>query len=143
MEKTLDTSHCFNLAMRKSSRLITQFYEGRLSEVGLKSGQFSILRAIRALKETTNKDLQKVLVLDQTTLSRNLKPLIREEYLQLSANPDDARVKHISLTKKGKALYKKALPIWEKAQQDIVDKMGERDAKKILSQADSFVEMLG
>ncbi len=77
----MDNNLCFNLAMRKSSRLITQFYQERLSKIDLKIGQFSILRAVKFKKETSNKELQSILVLDQTTLTRNLKPLIRDGYL--------------------------------------------------------------
>ena len=82
----MDNHHCFQLAIRKSSRLITQFYQERLSGVGLKVGQFSILRAVNFRKQTSNKELQTILELDQTTLTRNLKPLIRDGYLTLSTN---------------------------------------------------------
>ncbi len=128
--------------MRKSSRLITQFYEDRLSAVDLKSGQFSILRAVSYLKQTSNKELQRVLVLEQTTLSRNLKPLFRDGYLKLSADSNDARIKLISLTTTGKALYDMAEPIWQKAQNDLEEKLGSEELKNILSLADSFVKAL-
>ncbi len=140
---SMNTDHCFNLAMRKSSRLITQFYEERLKHVGLKVGQFSILRAVYFKKETTNKDLQQILVLDQTTLSRNLKPLFRDLYLQTSSDPNDARLKNISLTTKGKDLYEEALPIWQQAQQDIVSKLGNKQAGQIQDLAEKFVKVLG
>lgn len=128
--------------MRKSSRLITQFYEDRLSEVGLKSGQFSILRAVSFLKQTSNKELQRVLVLDQTTLSRNLKPLFRDGYLKLNADSNDARIKLISLTTTGNELYEKAEPIWQKAQDDLERKLGSDEVQNILTLADSFVKAL-
>jgi len=128
--------------MRKSSRLINQFYETRLSELNLKSGQFSILRAVNYKQPTTNKELQGILVLDQTTLTRNLKPLFRDGYLKLSVNPDDARVKLISHTAEGKALYDRAIPIWQKAQEDLADKLGETEAKNILSLSQSLVKAL-
>lgn len=139
----MDNSLCFNLAMRKSSRLITQFYEGRLSKVGLKSGQFSILRAVNYKKQTTNKELQTLLVLDQTTLSRNLKPLFRDGFLALTTDQNDKRIKIISLTAEGINLYQDALPLWERAQHDIQTKLGKEQAENILSLADSFVKALG
>ncbi|AAZ27183.1 transcriptional regulator, MarR family [Colwellia psychrerythraea 34H] len=138
----MTTPYCFNLAMRKSSRLITQFYEDRLSAVGLKSGQFSILKAVSFLKQTSNKELQGILVLDQTTLSRNLKPLFRDGYLKLSPDSNDARVKLISLTTQGQALYEKADPLWQKAQDDLEKKLGSEEVKNILTLADSFVKAL-
>ena len=139
----MNTDYCFNLAMRKSSRLITQFYEERLKSVGLKVGQFSILRAVAFKNETTNKELQNILVLDQTTLTRNLKPLFRDNYLQVSPDPHDGRLKTIRLTTDGKNLYAQALPIWQQAQQDIVTKLGENKAQQIHELAAQFVKVLG
>jgi DNA-binding MarR family transcriptional regulator len=138
----METNVCFNLAMRKSNRLVNQFYEARLSELNLKSGQFSILRAVNFMQPTTNKELQGVLVIDQTTLTRNLKPLLRDGYLKLSADPNDARVKLISHTAQGKVLYESAIPIWKKAQEDIVEKLGEAEAKNILTLSQSLVKAL-
>ena len=128
--------------MRKSSRLVNQFYEARLSELNLKSGQFSILRAVNFKQPTTNKELQGILVIDQTTLTRNLKPLFRDGYLKLSADPDDARVKLISHTSQGKALYESALPIWKKAQEDIAEKLGQAEVNNILTLSQSLVKAL-
>jgi len=141
-ELTLQSTPCFNLAMRKSTRLITQFYEERLSSVGLKSGQFSILKAVSILKQTSNKELQGILVLDQTTLSRNLKPLFRDGYLQLNVDPSDARTKLISLTTTGISLYNQAEPVWQKAQNDLEKKLGTTELQSILTLADSFVKAL-
>jgi DNA-binding MarR family transcriptional regulator len=139
----MDTDICFNLSMRQSSRLITQFYEERLKRVGLKVGQFSILRAVTFTKQTTNRELQNILVLDQSTLTRNLKPLFRDDLLQTSVDPNDGRLKSISLTLKGKDLYEQALPIWEQAQQDIVKILGQQQAENIQKLAAQFVKTLG
>ncbi|MCU7844244.1 MAG: MarR family winged helix-turn-helix transcriptional regulator [Candidatus Thiodiazotropha sp. (ex Monitilora ramsayi)] len=136
----MENDICFNLAMRKSTRLITQFYERRFKAVDLKVGQFSILRATYLHRETTNKDLQGLLVLDQTTLSRNLKPLLRDGYLQIKPNVNDSRIKVISLTKAGKSLYKKALPIWAQAQEDVIQRLGVNNAKDVLNIADVFLD---
>ena len=142
MGNPLQTDFCFNLAMRKSSRLMTQFYNERLTVVGLKIGQFSILRAVDYLKETSNKELQGILIIDQTTLTRNLKPLFRDEFLQLNTNSADGRVKLISLSREGKELYRRALPIWRLAQKDICKMLGEPEAQRILSLSDSIVKTL-
>jgi len=128
--------------MRKSSRLITQFYDERFSPLGLKVGQFSILRVVDICKVTTNKELQHHLVIDQTTLSRNLKPLIRDGLLSLSIDPNDQRVKNICLSAEGRKLYQQALPLWHEAQQELCKKLGEDDAEKILSLSDAFVKAL-
>jgi len=128
--------------MRKSTRLITQFYEERLSTVGLKVGQFSILRATHYRKKTTNKELQSILVLDQTTLSRAIKPLIRDGLLTTSADEDDLRSKIISLTPQGEKTYLKALPLWQEAQKSLRKKLGDKETKNILDLSESFITKL-
>ena len=133
---------CFNLAMRKSTRIITQFYEERLAEVGLKVGQFTLLRAVHYRKKTTNKELQKILVLDQTTLSRNIKPLIRDGLLTITTDHQDQRSKIISLSTKGEITYQKALPIWRDIQQTLVEKLGSNEVSAILKLADCFTKKL-
>jgi DNA-binding MarR family transcriptional regulator len=93
-------------------------------------------------KQTTNKELQRILILGQTTLSRNLKPLLRDGFLELNVDPDDQRIKLISLTLKGKKLYQKALPLWQAAQLDIRKKFDQKELSQILTLSDSFVKEL-
>jgi DNA-binding MarR family transcriptional regulator len=75
-------------------------------------------------------------------LSRNLKPLFRDGFLSLSVDPDDQRIKLISLTSKGKNLYQKALPLWQAAQLDIRKKFDKEELSQILALPDSFVKEL-
>jgi DNA-binding MarR family transcriptional regulator len=138
-EYIMETEYCYNLAMRKATRLINQLYQERFTTLGLKVGQFSIIRAVHHLKETTNSQLQGVLVLDQTTLSRNLKPLVRDGILQLRADANDQRVKKVSLSAEGQALYQQALPLWQAAQAEFKAKLGEQKAKQLLSLSDSVI----
>ena len=130
---SLEFEICYNFSLRKATRLLTQFYESRLADFGLKVGQFSILRAVSLLKETTNKELQKRLVINQTTLTRNLKPLIRDGLLSLSTDIDDQRIKLIRLTESGNELYKRALPSWIETQREVAKKIGSEDVDKILT----------
>lgn len=133
---------CYNLSMRKACRIINQFYEGRLSAAGIKVGQFSILRSVFFTKETTNKELQKILVLEQTTLTRNLKPLFRDGLLSLTLDPEDKRIKKISLTPEGHKRYHQALPLWQNAQKEFNQKIGETICDNIFGMTKAFVKEL-
>jgi DNA-binding MarR family transcriptional regulator len=133
---------CYNLALRKSCRLINQFYEERLLTAGLKVGQFAIIRAIYLMKQTTNKRLQEALVLDQTTLSRNLKPLIRDGFLTLELHHQDKRIKIITLSECGLKKYQQALPLWKQAQEDLRNKIGEDESVNILNSSRLLVNKL-
>jgi DNA-binding MarR family transcriptional regulator len=122
---------CMNLSYRKANRVITQIYDHELAQVGLKCGQFSVLRAVRQLRQTTNAELQDLLVLEQTTLTRGLKPLIRDGYIKTEPGLDK-REKLLSLTPEGNELYIKADRKWQLAQDAVIRKLGRETAEQIL-----------
>ena len=133
---------CINLSYRKASRVISQIYDRELAEVGLKCTQFSILRAVRVLRQTTNMELQDQLVLEQTTLTRGLKPLIRDGYIKIEAGLDK-REKLLSLTTKGKDLYLKADKKWQLAQNAMIKKLGRKTTDQMLEMNESLVALRG
>ncbi len=132
--------HCLNLELRKANRVLTQIYDSFLSPVGLKTSQFSILRAIRYLKQTTNRDLQDVLVLDQTSLSRALKPLIRDGYVDVREGID-RRQKQLQLSASGKALFKEAEGLWMQAQKTVSSKLGQDAKNALLDVSEAVVKL--
>lgn len=132
---------CFNLKMRQANRVLTSHYDGYLRELGLTIAQFSILRTLSYMKQTSQKDLQEVLVLQQTTLTRNLKPLIRSGYIQTSPSPDDGRVTLVSLTDEGTELFKKACKKWKLAQENVSEKLGDKLSEQLLEVADAVIKL--
>ena len=131
---------CMNLSYRKASRVISQIYDRELAEIGLKCSQFSILRAIRHMRQTTNAELQELLVLEQTTLTRGLKPLIRDGYIKTEPGLDK-REKLLSLTAQGKDLYKKADKKWQRAQDAVVGKLGQGKSEQMLKLNETMVAL--
>ena len=130
---------CLNLALRKANRVMTQMYDDHLSSLGLRIGQFSILRVLHFSQPTNNKALQDILVLDQTTLTRNLKPLIRDGLVGVSPSAADGRIKELALTPEGEALYEEALPLWRKAQKQMQQGLGDGHVSELLSVTDAIV----
>ena len=120
-----------NLSYRKASRVISQIYDRELSACDIKCTQFSILRAIHILKRTTNAELQDQLALDQTTLTRGLKPLVRDGLIQVTTG-SDRRQKFLSLTPAGRDLHKRASKHWTVAQQQVRERLGEDTTQQII-----------
>lgn len=131
---------CFNLTLRKATRVMNRVYDQYLSPLELKVGQFSILRAAYILGETSNKQLQSILVLDQTTLTRNLKPLIRDGYL-LTQPGADRRQKVLCLSGAGREKYRQAELVWVEAQQEIYQKLGHELSQQLLDLSDTIVQL--
>jgi len=115
---------CIALSIRKADRVISQIYSDYLSPLGLKSTQFTVLRVLHILGSTTAKQMQEALVMEQATVSRALKPLIRDGYI-ISHEGSDKREKVLLLSKEGQALFNEGEKLWSQAQSHIRDRLGE------------------
>ncbi|MFQ5589440.1 MAG: MarR family winged helix-turn-helix transcriptional regulator, partial [Nitrospiria bacterium] len=113
---------CFNL--RKTTRAVTQYYDRMMKSTGLRGTQFTILATLAEAGTVPMTQLAKFLIMDRTTLTRNLRPLEKQGYLNI-ARGGDLRVRNIRLTDKGRKALEKAKPLWENAQENILNKLGE------------------
>jgi DNA-binding MarR family transcriptional regulator len=95
---------------------VTRLYDEELRSVGLRTTQYSLLRYLKCFGAVRQRDLGAATSLDETTLTRCLRPLIDAGWVK--ADPgDDRREKLVSLTGAGSAKLAKALPAWERAQE--------------------------
>lgn len=107
---------CLCTNLRMSARAITQIYDDVLRPSGLRTTQFSLLRAIERLGPVTFQRLSEALVLDQSTLPRSLRLLERAGYIKIEAGAD-RRERLASLTAGGEAAIRGAKPLWLQAQE--------------------------
>ncbi len=61
----------------------------------------------------------RLLSLDRTSLTAQLKPLTRRGLVESVANPDDGRSRRLKLTRKGRALLIRAFPLWNAAHAEL------------------------
>jgi DNA-binding MarR family transcriptional regulator len=105
------------------NRMITAIYDAALSEVGLKTSQFNLLVAVTNREESRPAELAKILEMDESTLSRNVERMCAKGWLRLE--PDHDRRSHlIRVTDKGLALIHKGYPAWQKAQEEVSQRVG-------------------
>src|SRR3974377_2227999 len=109
-----DECNCF--AVRSAARHVTQFYDQFLAPIGLRTTQFSILARLRRLGPMTINALAAELVMDRTTLGRNLQPLEREGLVAVVKGRADRRSREIRLTDAGAERLRAAVEGWIKAQ---------------------------
>ena len=117
------TANCTCLNLRKASRAVTKFYDDAFKPVGLRVTQFSLLAMVANRGPAGMKELAKLLVMDRTTLTRNLKPLIDQGFLEV-IECDDRRQRPIAITSRGRNRLAKALPLWREAQNRVVANLG-------------------
>lgn len=119
---------CNCLALRQASRHVTQFYDQLLASSGLRTTQFSILIRLRLAGPMTINALAKALVMDRTTLGRNILPLEREGLIDVVSGRADRRSKVLRLTKAGAARLRAARAGWTQAQAKFEAAFGGRRA---------------
>jgi DNA-binding MarR family transcriptional regulator len=112
----LKPSDCNCLAVRQAARHVTQFYDQFLAPSGLRTTQFSILAKLKRLGPMTINALAAEMVMDRTTLGRNILPLERDGLIAVKPGRSDRRRKELHLTDAGTARLAIAVKGWVQAQ---------------------------
>lgn len=115
---------------RKASRAVTQLFDTMLQPVGLRSTQLVILLGVAVHEPVSIASLARELVLDRTTLRRNLNPLEKAGLVQF-VHPPESRTSLVELTSKGRQMLSKSVPLWHRAQTRFVEAVGEKKWKEL------------
>src|ERR1044072_4927216 len=109
-------SECNCLAIRQAARHVTQLYDQLFAPAGLRATQFAILSRLRRDGPMTINALAAALVMDRTTLGRNILPLQRDGLIEVMTSPQDRRRRELRLTETGRAKHREAVERWAVAQ---------------------------
>ncbi|QWF15685.1 MarR family winged helix-turn-helix transcriptional regulator [Lysobacter capsici] len=133
-------SVCTCFRMRKLSRLMSQRYDQALAPAGVNLNQYSILRRTggqgRPLGEIAHE-----LGMDRSTLSRDLKPLVDAGWIEAVAG-EDARQRRLRLTRAGRKVIDRAMPLWRVAQDEIDRGLGVDGIALLHAQLDAAIAQL-
>ncbi len=111
------TCACFNV--RKAARAVTRLYNEILRPTGLRATQVTLLMAVASADAVTISQLAEILVMDRTTLARDLKPL-QEQGLVSVLPGGDRRTRWVQLTDAGRGKLDEVIPLWQQAQARII-----------------------
>lgn len=115
---------CVAFAARGLARRITQVYERHLESAGLTLPQFSLLNTVAAAEDGTPGALAQLAGLDPSTLTRNLQGLEKLGLVETATVEKDMRRRAVWLTEAGARKLAAAMPSWEKAQAEVMEKLG-------------------
>ncbi len=116
LEAQLKLQDCNCLAVRQAARHVTQFYDQFLAQAGLRTTQFSILARLRREGPMTINVLAAEMVMDRTTLGRNILPLERDGLIRIVPTASDRRSKELHVTAAGDKRLQAAFKEWTQAQ---------------------------
>jgi DNA-binding MarR family transcriptional regulator len=132
---------CVCANVRTVARVITQVYDHILQPSGLTAAQFWMLAVIASNEATTLKPLAERLMMDRTTLSRNLRPLERMGLVEIAPGEDDGRTKLVRLTETGVQAVAQTFPLWQQAQASILAQFGGERWGNLLGELGDLAEI--
>lgn len=113
--------HCIGSRLRRLSRITDGYYRKQLSDFSITENQLTILFAIKKMGKVEQGKIGQVLVLERSTVSRNVQLLEKKGIIiKTTGNRPE-----IELSKKGKELVQILIPLWENAMDELMDKIGD------------------
>jgi len=109
-------SECLLGRARKLNRVLTRIYDDELRPFGLKASQLNLLVVVAKAGPIRRIDIGKRLHLDPSTLTRNLKVMLSNGWIEEMVTGKDGRGLPLQVTAQGRELLKQIGPSWRKAQ---------------------------
>ncbi len=131
-------SSCACFQFRKASRSVTQLYDQILAPVGLRSTQVVILVASQVLGTCGFARLARELVMDRSTITRNLQPLVAQGLLKVTGKIGRGG-KSVEITAAGQEALKNAVPYWEEAQDLLRRHLGQDRWDRVMTDLSNVV----
>jgi DNA-binding MarR family transcriptional regulator len=131
------TCACFNF--RKASRTVTQLFDQILAPCGLRSTQLVILLAVKVLGPCGLARLARELVMDRSTITRNILPLVKQGLLQVTGKSGRAG-KSVEITTAGQRALNEAVPYWEEAQGRLLSRLGRERWDRVMLELTNVVD---
>jgi DNA-binding MarR family transcriptional regulator len=105
---------CLCLHTQRAARALARRFDEALAPLQVTNGQFSLLVSLNRPVPPPLGAVAALLAMDRTTLTANLKPLERRGLVRIAIDRNDRRSRLLVLTRAGRSLLKKALPVWRK-----------------------------
>lgn len=114
---------CSHAKLRQLTRRVSQHYDRELAKMGLKTTQYSLLSQVVHRGPIRPGDLARAMVLDASTLTRNLKPLVAAGWITVGVGAD-SRSHLVAITAAGRAKRAEAQRRWKAAQEGLNELLG-------------------
>src|ERR1700744_5666208 len=82
---------CLCLHVQRAARALARRFDDALRPLGLTQGQFSLITSLNRPHAPTIGSVSNLLAMDRTTLTANLKPLVRRGLVKVAVDPEDKR----------------------------------------------------
>ncbi|MCS4275248.1 DNA-binding MarR family transcriptional regulator [Mycetocola sp. BIGb0189] len=121
---------CNSYLVRRVDRHLNAVYDRALAGTGIRTTQFSVLRALALEGESRISTLAATLGMDRSTLSANVKPLVRAGLIEVT-EASDRRARDVRITEAGRTTLEGAMPAWIAVQESFESAMGHESARAL------------
>jgi DNA-binding MarR family transcriptional regulator len=135
-------NECVNFNLRKADRAVSQVYDKAIASSGLKGTQFTLLNAVSLTDGASISSLAHAMVMDRTTLTRNLAPLERDGLIEIVAGTD-RRTRSVAITSSGRTLLNETLPLWHAEHRRLKSDLGAAATSRLIEQLQIVVGIAG
>ena len=129
------------MKLRRLTRIVSRHYDAHLSRCGLKTTQYSLLATVAHAGPLQQGELARLLSLDASTLTRNLRPLVELGLLAIEAGVD-GRSRQVSITPAGRERRGQARQHWKQAQLEFNEAVGAERVAILHEVVDACYELL-
>jgi DNA-binding MarR family transcriptional regulator len=126
-------SPCVCHSLRMATRAVARMYDAALEPAGLRTTQYSILARLEADGPGSLTELGGRLLLDRTTLARELAPLEGRGLVRIERGAD-RRQRVVTVTDEGVALVAAARPAWREAQREVRARFGDARSRSLVAE---------
>jgi DNA-binding MarR family transcriptional regulator len=111
--------NCLCLHLQRAARALARRFDDALRPLGLTSGQYSMMMSLNRPEPPTIGSVASLLAMDRTTLTAALKLLQRRGLVTVMVDANDRRSRRLKLTRAGRTLLARAVPVWRRAHAEI------------------------
>jgi DNA-binding MarR family transcriptional regulator len=124
---------CLCLHVQRTARALARRFDEAFRPLDLTSGQFSLLVSLNRPTPPNIGSVASLLAMDRTTLTAALKPLERRGLIDVRIDAKDRRTRLLKLTRKGRTLLSRAVPIWDSTHTRLEKQLADADPERLRS----------
>jgi len=121
---------CALFNLKKTTRAVNQLYDEILKPSGLRGNQYTLFKLLTRQGPLSIGDIGQALVMDRTTVTRNLRVLSRDGLIEMCPG-EDRRIRLARITSRGRTVAKEAEPLWQEAQETVVRHLGAEEFRHL------------
>ena len=122
---------CLNAKLRKLHRILNNAYQKKINAFGLRGSMLSILFIVGKKEKINQRTLADMLVLDESTMSRDIQALMSKGWISRRRSSEDRRKYDLEVTEEGFKLLERVSPIWLKLHQSVETILGQHQIAQI------------